>query len=137
MAQFKRLQRVLCRVEIPRNSHAPRVLAALIAVLEHILKKKWSLDPTDRDMIVMWHKVTYQDESGTHKLESSLVTEGRSGKDTAMARTVGLPLAMACELILKGETSKKGCILPVYPEYYQPILQKLQDWDIRFTEKAI
>ena len=29
-------------------------------ILQHILEKKWMLQPEDRDMIVMWQKFNYQ-----------------------------------------------------------------------------
>ena len=29
-------------------------------LLEHMLNKKWKLNPTDKDMIVMWHRFVYE-----------------------------------------------------------------------------
>ena len=34
-------------------------------ILEHILVKKWALDPDDKDMLVMWHKFIYRKEGAT------------------------------------------------------------------------
>lgn len=106
-------------------------------VLQHILEKKWSLKDTDRDMIVMWHKVTYKLGETTHKVESSLVCEGEDRQHTAMAKTVGLPLAIACKQILQGRVTTRGCMLPTAPELYVPILKELENFDIVFTEKEI
>ena len=36
-------------------------------ILEHILKKKWTLDANDKDMIVMWHKFEFKDEEGQNR----------------------------------------------------------------------
>ncbi|MFB1003230.1 MAG: saccharopine dehydrogenase C-terminal domain-containing protein [Bacteroidia bacterium] len=103
-------------------------------ILQHILEKKWSLKESDRDMIVMWHKVTYEQNGTSKKIESSLVCEGEDRKHTAMAKTVGLPLAIACKQILAGKVTDRGCILPTSPELYMPILEELEYFGIVFKE---
>jgi saccharopine dehydrogenase-like NADP-dependent oxidoreductase len=103
-------------------------------ILQHILEKKWSLKESDRDMIVMWHKVTYEQNGTSKKIESSLVCEGEDRKHTAMAKTVGLPLAIACKQILAGKVTERGCILPTSPELYMPILEELEYFGIVFKE---
>lgn len=105
-------------------------------ILQHILEKKWNLKSDDRDMIVMWHKINYKSKAGTqNSVHSSLVCEGNSRKHTAMAKTVGLPLAIACKLILSKKIKKRGCLLPIYPEFYNPILDELEKHGIKFKEK--
>lgn len=104
-------------------------------LLQRILEKKWSLKDTDRDMIVMWHKVTYEKNGASHKVESSLVCEGKDRQHTAMAMTVGLPLGMACKLILTDKITQTGCLLPTKPEFYEPILAELEGFGILFNEK--
>ncbi|MFY0643447.1 MAG: saccharopine dehydrogenase NADP-binding domain-containing protein [Bacteroidia bacterium] len=103
-------------------------------ILQHILQKSWSLKDNDRDMIVMWHKITYQLNGKSFVKESSMVTEGESNGKTAMARTVGIPLAIACKLILLGKIEQRGCVLPVSQEFYAPILKELEGFDIHFNE---
>jgi saccharopine dehydrogenase-like NADP-dependent oxidoreductase len=105
-------------------------------ILQHILEKKWNLKSDDRDMIVMWHKINYKSKAATqNSVHSSLVCEGNSRKHTAMAKTVGLPLAIACKLILSKKIKKRGCLLPIYPEFYNPILDELEKHGIKFEEK--
>jgi saccharopine dehydrogenase-like NADP-dependent oxidoreductase len=105
-------------------------------ILQHILEKKWSLKDKDRDMIVMWHKVKYRSKEGNNQcVQSSLVCEGENRKYTAMAKTVGLPLAIACKLILTKKISQTGCLLPTHSEFYQPILKELENNGIKFIEK--
>lgn len=106
-------------------------------ILQSILEKKWSLKPTDRDMIVMWHKVVYHTNGEEHQMESSLVCEGEDQEHTAMAKTVGLPLAIACKLILTNKIAAKGCILPISAEFYTPILSELEEYGIVFQEKVV
>lgn len=106
-------------------------------ILEHILSKKWMLSPKDRDMIVMWHKIRFAKGGKSFIKESSLVTEGEQGGKTAMAKTVGLPLAIACKLIMTDQIKQRGCLLPINAEFYNPILDELKNYDIVFNEKVI
>lgn len=105
-------------------------------VLEKLLKEKWILKPDDNDMVVMWHKFIYH-EKGADKdtcLTSSLVVEGENSVYTAMAKTVGLPLAIAVKLYLLGELSLTGVQIPVYKELYQPVLEELKRLGVVFKE---
>ena len=105
-------------------------------LLQAILEVHWSLQPADRDLIVMQHQVEIQTETGIKKIISSLVDIGQDAVHTAMAKTVGLPLAIAVDLFLKGEISLRGLQLPVVPELYLPILEALEKEGIRFEERV-
>ncbi|MEM9052279.1 MAG: saccharopine dehydrogenase family protein [Bacteroidota bacterium] len=108
-------------------------------ILQKILEKKWSLDSDDKDMIVMWHKLNFK-KSGSHQgreINSSLVVIGDESPRTAMAKTVGLPVAMAARLVLSGEFQKPGVHIPTIPELYNPILEELEEYGIRFTEREV
>ncbi len=52
-----------------------------------------------------------------------------------MARTVSLPAAVAVRLILEGKITKPGVQIPVTPEFYNPILDELEDMGIRCEER--
>ena len=106
-------------------------------LLQAILEVHWSLQPADRDLIVMQHQFEIQTQVGIKKVISSLVEEGQDGVYTAMAKTVGLPLAIAVDLFLKGEISLRGLQLPVVPELYLPILEALEKEGIRFEERVL
>jgi saccharopine dehydrogenase-like NADP-dependent oxidoreductase len=68
-------------------------------------------------------------------LQSHLVVTGESQKYTAMAKTVGLPMAIACKLILNNKIKAKGVQIPITKEFYEPILKELKHFDIAFKEK--
>eukprot|EP01087_Luapelamoeba_hula_P009563 TRINITY_DN2477_c0_g1_i4.p1 TRINITY_DN2477_c0_g1~~TRINITY_DN2477_c0_g1_i4.p1 ORF type:complete len:524 (+),score=89.40 TRINITY_DN2477_c0_g1_i4:38-1609(+) len=74
-------------------------------ILQHILEKKWSLSPGDKDMIVMWNQFVFDTVKGRRReIVASLVAKGDgTDKGTAMAKTVGLPLAIVAKLILQGK----------------------------------
>lgn len=107
-------------------------------ILEHILKQKWELRPFDKDLIVMWHKFIYNDAytKKSVKLTTSMGITGQDSENTAMAKTVGLPLAFAAKLILTGKMNLKGLHIPTIKEIYEPILSELENFGIRFTEKT-
>ncbi len=107
-------------------------------ILQAILEKKWTLKPDDRDMIVMWHKVCYRDPDngeGEKEINSSLVVKGDENPRTAMAKTVGLPVAIAAKLVMTGAFREPGVYFPTVPELYDPILEELKDYGISFTEE--
>jgi len=106
-------------------------------ILEHILKKAWTMSPHDKDMIVMWHKFFYQSNSGDkYQRTSSLVALGEGSEYTAMAKTVGLPMGIAAKHILQNSIKLKGLHLPVKPEIYHPILKELEQHGIVFKDKT-
>ncbi len=106
-------------------------------ILQHILEQKWQLGETDRDMVVMYHKFGYELNGEKKMVESSMVTLGEDNKNTAMARTVGLPVAIATKNILNGKISTPGVQIPITKEIYGPMLAELEQHDIRFNEKEI
>jgi len=106
-------------------------------MLQKILEDKWTLKPDDKDMIVMYHKFGYE-LNGEHKqIDSQLVVKGDDQTYTAMAKTVGLPLAISVIKILNGEIKTPGVQLPITKEVYNPILKELEDYGIVFNEKEV
>jgi saccharopine dehydrogenase (NADP+, L-glutamate forming) len=106
-------------------------------ILQAILEKEWALEESDRDMIVMQHQFEIQKGDKNQKLLSSLVVKGENASLTAMAKTVGLPLAIAVDLFLEGKIKLKGLHMPIKPEIYLPILEKLEEFGIRFEEELL
>ncbi|MEZ4929030.1 MAG: saccharopine dehydrogenase C-terminal domain-containing protein [Chitinophagales bacterium] len=104
-------------------------------ILLHLLEQKWALEEGDKDMIVMWHLLTYKLNGQKHRLESSMVVEGEDKRQTAMAKTVGYPIGIATKLILNDKIKKKGVLLPLDKEIYEPVLMELKKYGIIFKEK--
>ena len=104
-------------------------------ILQSILEDKWKLGAEDKDMIVMWHRFKYKSEEEEREMQVSLVVEGSDQYETAMAKTVGLPLGIAAKSILEGKIKLTGVQIPVKPEVYQPILSELKEsFGIEFKE---
>lgn len=103
--------------------------------LQKILEEKWTLGPDDKDMIVMYHKFGYELEGKMKQIDSTLVYIGEDQTYTAMAKTVGLPVAMATLRILNKEIITSGVRRPIQADVYDPILAELEDYGLKFQEK--
>jgi saccharopine dehydrogenase-like NADP-dependent oxidoreductase len=106
-------------------------------LLESILVKKWTLDPNDKDMLVMFHEFVYELDGQFHKITSHMVNIGEDSIYTSMSNTVGLPAAICAKMILNGTLQLKGVQLPIMPEVYNPILNELEENGIQFIEKEV
>jgi saccharopine dehydrogenase-like NADP-dependent oxidoreductase len=96
--------------------------------------KKMSMDKKDRDMVVMLHEFVAEYPDKKEYTTSTLVDYGISGGDTSVARTVSIPAGIAVKLVLQGKIAIKGVHIPTKPEIYNPILNELEDHNIRFEE---
>jgi saccharopine dehydrogenase-like NADP-dependent oxidoreductase len=103
-------------------------------MLEKILSYKWTLQPEDKDMIVMYHKIGYEINGEQKQIDSTMVCLGDDQTYTAMAKTVGLPVAIATLKILNGEIQTTGVQLPTAKEVYLPILEELEQYGVVFKE---
>ncbi|MEO5790418.1 MAG: saccharopine dehydrogenase family protein [Gelidibacter sp.] len=106
-------------------------------ILQKILMDSWTLADDDKDMLVMYHKFGYELNGKKHQIDSTMVTIGEDQTYTAMAKTVGLPVAMAALAILNEKITTPGVQIPITKEVYDPILKELEDFDIKFTEKEM
>ncbi len=104
-------------------------------ILQKILMDKWTLDQGDKDMIVMYHKFGYTLEGEHKQIDATMVCTGQDQTYTAMARTVGLPVAMAALRILNKQITLTGVQIPIHKEVYEPILKELEEYGIIFNEK--
>lgn len=106
-------------------------------ILEKILSDSWTLKPNDKDMIVMYHKFGFILNGEEKQIDSKMVCLGEDQTYTAMAKTVGLPVAMATLLILNGKITTPGVQLPIRKEVYLPILKELEEYGVVFHEQSM
>jgi saccharopine dehydrogenase-like NADP-dependent oxidoreductase len=106
-------------------------------ILQKILEEKWSLDPGDKDMIVMWHKFEYLLNGVKKEMHSSMVYIGQNDVYTAMSDTVGIPAAIMAKRMLNGQVPYTGVQLPLQPDVYRPILKELESFNMVFHEKQV
>ena len=106
-------------------------------ILQKILMDSWSLAPEDKDMLVMYHKFGYELDGKKHQIDSTMVCLGENQTYTAMAKTVGLPVAIATIAILNKKITTPGVQLPINKEVYTPILEELENYGIIFKETEV
>jgi len=106
-------------------------------ILEKILTEKWTLKPDDKDMIVMYHKFGYELNGEKKQIDATMVCLGDDQTYTSMAKTVGLPVAIATLKILNKEITTYGVQMPITKEIYLPILKELEDYGVHFKEKEV
>ncbi|UJP65600.1 saccharopine dehydrogenase C-terminal domain-containing protein [Mongoliitalea daihaiensis] len=119
------------------NEPLPLKHGSPAAILQAILEPKWQLQDSDKDLIVMQHIFEIKSPRGIQTLKSSLVEEGLNQTYTAMAKTVGLPLAIAADLFLDGKVLSRGLLRPTVQELYEPILHQLEQHGIIFHEDTL
>ncbi len=106
-------------------------------ILQKILMDSWTLSEDDKDMIVMYHKFGYELNGEKHQIDATMVTLGEDQTYTAMAKTVGLPVAIATLAILNGKIKTPGVQIPITKEVYAPILEELETYGVVFNEKEV
>lgn len=106
-------------------------------MLQKILEDSWAMEYDDKDMIVMYHKFGYELNGKKQQIDANMVVIGENHTHTAMAKTVGLPVAIATLLILNKKISTPGVQIPILREVYEPILKELETYGIEFKEYAV
>lgn len=102
--------------------------------LRYLLETHLKMARDDRDMIIMLHEVDYEKNNRLYSTKSCMIVKGDNALNTAMAKTVGLPLGIAAELILEKKINIAGLKIPVIREIYEPVLIKLKEKEIKFED---
>lgn len=121
------------------NKLIPENLTSPAQILQHLLEEKWKLNPSDNDLVLMMHEFEIHTEKGELKrIQSFLECEGNGPNQTAMSKTVGLPLAYTIELFLKDGINRTGLVLPISPDIYTHVLNALEkEQGIKFVEEEV
>lgn len=113
---------------------------SLIEALAAQVQQRMAFGARERDMVVLHHRFDVEhtpqrDDAGAgRRICATLVAYGEPGGDSAMARTVGLPVAIGARLLLDGVYGEPGVQIPVTPALYEPILAELASHGIDFEE---
>lgn len=106
-------------------------------ILQYILEDSWTLKEDEKDMIVMYHKFGYELNGIKKQIDANMVVLGENRTYTAMAKTVGLPVAIATLQILNKKITTPGVQIPISMEVYQPILDELKSYGMHFKEYEV
>ena len=106
-------------------------------VLADLLNRKLQLAENNRDMVAIVHELTVKYPGNGRqrtKIRSTMIEYGMPGGFTAIAKTVGLPSAIATKLLLTGELPICGCHIPTHQAIYTRVLPELEKHGIIFKE---
>jgi len=106
-----------------------------VDVLVDLMLKKMSYQQYEKDMAIIHDDFIVDFNGKREKWSSTMLLNGIPQGDSAMARAVSLPVAIATRLILEGKITLRGSILPIYPEIYNPILEELEGYGIKFSHQ--
>src|SRR5699024_9807306 len=104
------------------------------ALLLDLLSQKLSPGPEDKDMIVMLHRITFRKNNTVKTQNSLLITKGENNTETAIAKTVGLPLGILAKFLLNKKIHLTGLHIPTLPAIYLPVLEELEREGLRIIE---
>lgn len=134
LSEDKNIQAQFAFLGLTENILIDQGVCTAAAILQWRMEQTWVLSPSDKDMIVMLHEIEYRLGDQQKNINSSLVVKGEDHLRTAMAKTVGLPLAIAAVLILEGKIKETGLHIPIIPSIYEPVLAMLTNEGISFEE---
>ncbi|TAF78082.1 MAG: saccharopine dehydrogenase [Bacteroidetes bacterium] len=103
-------------------------------ILQFIIENKWKMADNDQDMVVLYHEIGYEIGKDFFTKKAILCLKGETNGETAMSKTVGLPLGIAAKLILTNKINLTGVHLPITKEIYEPILAELAKNKIKLKE---
>jgi saccharopine dehydrogenase-like NADP-dependent oxidoreductase len=94
------------------------------------------LGDSERDLVAMQHIFLASYPGGRKEaVKSSLISFGSPKADTAIARSVALPAAIAVKMILEKKINLTGVYRPVVPDIYIPVLEELATLGIEMKEE--
>ena len=99
-------------------------------LLQHLLQKKFSLQSGDKDAVVMEHHLGYEFREEHFQMTATILLQGQSETDSALATVTGFTCGAAAKSVLLGSISVKGLHIPTLREIYDPILNELEDQGI-------
>jgi saccharopine dehydrogenase (NADP+, L-glutamate forming) len=105
-------------------------------ILSELLQEKLVFKNKEKDMIILQHKFTVENADKSKDLiTSTLIDFGEALKESSMARTVSLPLAIGVRFMAEGNFNLKGVQIPIHKQIYKPVLGELESLAIKMDEK--
>ncbi|MCF8068183.1 MAG: saccharopine dehydrogenase NADP-binding domain-containing protein [Desulfobacterales bacterium] len=107
-------------------------------ILSERLLERLKYQEGEKDMIILKHTFVVENKDKSKQtITSTLIDYGIPHGDSSMARTVSLPLAIGIKLMAEGEINRKGILIPITKDIYEPVLAGLEKQNINFVEKTV
>jgi saccharopine dehydrogenase-like NADP-dependent oxidoreductase len=107
-------------------------------VIHFLFDEKLVFAPGEKDLVVLKDEIVAVDPAtgAASRHRSILIDFGLDDGTSSVARTTGLPPAIAARYILEGAIRTAGVVLPTLPEIYDRVLPELQREGIRLQERV-
>jgi len=117
---------------LPFEEASPRdIVSALFA-------EKLVYSEGERDLVVLCDEIKIITEDGKKQTHcATLIDFGTPGGWSSIARTTGIPPAIAARYILEGKITIPGVHIPTIPEIYEPVLEELAHEGIALKDKVV
>ncbi|MFA6924379.1 MAG: saccharopine dehydrogenase C-terminal domain-containing protein [Bacteroidales bacterium] len=123
-------------LDLFKNKKMPYTKTSPFEITSDLMLEKMALGKEEKDMVVMQHTFLASYPDGKKEvIKSSMLDFGTLATDTAIARTVALPAAIAVKMILENKIKVKGVHIPIIPDIYNPVLRNLEEMNIKMTEE--
>uniref|UniRef100_A0A803MFB7 Saccharopine dehydrogenase (NAD(+), L-glutamate-forming) n=1 Tax=Chenopodium quinoa TaxID=63459 RepID=A0A803MFB7_CHEQI len=104
------------------------------------MEERLSYSIIEQDMVLLYHEieVEFPESQKIEKHQATLLEFGKTEKGrmtTAMALTVGVPVAIGALLLLSNKIKSRGVLRPIEQEVYAPALDLIQACGINLLEK--
>ncbi len=107
-------------------------------VVSVLFGEKLFFKPEEKDLVILCDEIKVVNADGSRKsYNSTLIDYGVPGQWTSIARTTGIPPAIAARFILEGRIATAGVHIPTLPEIYCPVLKELRSENIVLREEII
>lgn len=107
-------------------------------ILSERLLEKLKYKDGEKDMLILRHRFVVENRDKTMQtITSTLIDYGIPHGDSAMARTVSLPLAVGVKLMAENKIGLTGVQIPIKKEIYAPVLDGIEAMGIKMVEKTI
>ncbi len=101
--------------------------------------EKMSYAPHEKDMVIVHIEVIaeFPGKPGEKRL-ATMMQKGIPHGDSAMARAVGLTIAIGARMVLEGKIKAVGAYIPpTIPGLYKPLLEELATYGFDFQKKTV
>nr|XP_024367705.1 alpha-aminoadipic semialdehyde synthase-like isoform X2 [Physcomitrium patens]XP_024367706.1 alpha-aminoadipic semialdehyde synthase-like isoform X2 [Physcomitrium patens]XP_024367707.1 alpha-aminoadipic semialdehyde synthase-like isoform X2 [Physcomitrium patens]XP_024367708.1 alpha-aminoadipic semialdehyde synthase-like isoform X2 [Physcomitrium patens] len=119
----------------------PKSCKSIFEVLCKRMEEKLTYGPEETDMVLLHHELDVELNGQVERHTATLLAFGETAEgcsqrrpESAMARTVGIPAAIAAELLLFGEVKTRGVLRPLTAEIYEPALEVLKTMKLPLVE---
>ena len=108
---------------------------SLLDILSERLQQKLYYRSGEKDMLILRHRFVVENaDQSLETITSTLIDYGIPHGDSAMARTVSLPLAVGLQLMAEEKIDLKGVQIPIRKEIYLPVMEGIEKLGIEMVD---